>query len=64
MVRSLLPAARVGVSSAAAASGAANPPGSPVVINPAAALRAVVEFFDGRQLLTKEEFFQLLRKSQ
>ena len=64
MVRSLLPAARLGISGAAAASGAANTPGSPVVVNPAAALRAVVEFFEVRQLLTKEEFLQLLRKSQ
>jgi hypothetical protein len=64
MVRSLLPAARVGMSSAAAASVAINTPGSPGVVNPAAALRAVVEFFEARQLLTKEEFLQLLRKSQ
>jgi hypothetical protein len=64
MVRSLLPAVRVGMSSAAAASVAANTPGSPGVVNPAAALRAVVEFFEARQLLTKEECLQLLRKNQ
>jgi hypothetical protein len=64
MVRSLLPAARLGISGTTATSAAANTTGSPVVVNPAAALRAVVEFFEARQLLTKEEFLQLLRKSQ
>lgn len=63
MVRSLLPTARLGISGAVA-SGAVNTPGSPVVVNPAAALRAVVEFFEARQRLTKDEFLQLLRKSQ
>jgi hypothetical protein len=63
MVRSLLPTARLGISDAVA-SGAVNTPGSPVVVNPAAALRAVVEFFEARQLLTKDESLQLLRKSQ
>ena len=64
MVRSLLPAARLGISGAPATSPVANTLGSPVVVNPAAALRAGVEFFEARRLLTKEEFLQLLRKSQ
>jgi len=63
MVRSLLPAARLGISSPVAVS-TVNPPGSPVVVNPAAASRAVVEFFEGRQLQTKTEFLQLPRASQ
>lgn len=36
----------------------------PLVVNPAAALQALVEFFEKRGLLTKEEFVQLLRRSQ
>ena len=36
----------------------------PLVVNPAAALQALVEFFDKRGLLTKDEFVQLLRRSQ
>jgi hypothetical protein len=55
MVRSLLPAARLGISGAAATSPAANTTGSPVVVNPAAALRAVVEFLEARQLLRKSQ---------
>lgn len=45
----------------------ANPPSHlalPLVVNPAAALQALVEFFEKRGLLTKEEFVQLLRHSQ
>lgn len=34
------------------------------VTNPEAAVRAVVQFFEERQLLTREEFSRLLRKSQ
>jgi hypothetical protein len=64
MVRTLLPAARVGVSGSPTVAGSAGTPGSPLVGNPGAALRAVVEFFEARQLLTKEEFLQLLRESQ
>lgn len=36
----------------------------PLVVNPAAALQALVEFFEKRGLLTKEEFVQVLRRSQ
>ena len=36
----------------------------PPVTNPAAAIKAMVQFFDERQLLTREEFSRLLRKSQ
>ena len=38
--------------------------GLPVVVNPGAALQALVEFFEKRGLITKEEFVQVLRKSQ
>ena len=36
----------------------------PVVLDPAAALRALTEFFETRGLLTKEEFVRVLRRSQ
>jgi hypothetical protein len=36
----------------------------PVVLDPAAALRALTEFFETRGLLTKEEFVRELRRSQ
>lgn len=36
----------------------------PLVVNPAAALQALVDFFDKRGLLTKEEFVDVLRRSQ
>jgi PilZ domain len=49
------------------AEGAEAVPGSlalPLVVNPAAALQAVADFFEKRGLLTKEEFVQILRRSQ
>jgi hypothetical protein len=36
----------------------------PPIANPESAINAVVQFFDDRQLLTREEFVRLLRKSQ
>ncbi|MGA7908762.1 MAG: PilZ domain-containing protein [Candidatus Sulfotelmatobacter sp.] len=36
----------------------------PPVTNPAATIKAMVQFFDQRQLLTRDEFSRLLRKSQ
>jgi hypothetical protein len=39
-------------------------PALPLVVNAAAALQALVEFFEKRALLTKEEFMQVLRSSQ
>lgn len=38
-------------------------PATPVT-NPGAALRAVMNFFDERHILSREEFFRILRKSQ
>ncbi len=34
------------------------------ITNPGAALRAVMNFFDERHILSREEFFRILRKSQ
>jgi hypothetical protein len=36
----------------------------PHIPDPAAALSALIEFFDGRQMLTRSEFVRLLYKSQ
>lgn len=36
----------------------------PLVVNPGAALQSLVEFFEKRGLMTKEEFVDLLRRSQ
>jgi hypothetical protein len=63
MVRSLLPAARLGVA------GTPSPTNGsvislPVIVNPAAALQALVDFFQARRNLTQVEFVQLIRKSQ
>jgi hypothetical protein len=42
------------------------PESSPVaaITNPAAALQAVISFFDDRHILSREEFLRILRKSQ
>jgi PilZ domain len=63
MVRSLLPSSRVVGN---------RPPGDPeqpaetlpVIVNPAAALQALVEFFDERAVMSKDEFLRTLRRSQ
>ena len=36
----------------------------PIILNPAAALQALADFFEGHTLLSKDEFIRLLRKSQ
>jgi len=36
----------------------------PPISDPSAALRALVEYFENRQMLTQEEFLRLLRTSQ
>ena len=38
--------------------------GIPVIANPQAAIQALVEFFESRQMLMREDFLRLLRKSQ
>jgi len=39
-------------------------PSMPVITDPQAAINALVKFFENRQLMTQEEFSQLVRKSQ
>lgn len=36
----------------------------PVIASPAVALQAMVDFFEAHTLLSKDEFLQLIRKSQ
>jgi len=40
------------------------PAALPIIVNAAAALQALADFFENRALLTKEEFVRILRKSQ
>lgn len=40
------------------------PESMPAVTNTAAAVKAMIQFFDERQLLSREEFLRILRKSQ
>ena len=43
---------------------AIHPASMPIILNPAAALQALADFFEGHSLLSKDEFIRLLRKSQ
>jgi hypothetical protein len=36
----------------------------PLISDPASAVRALTEFFENRQMLMREGFFRILRKSQ
>jgi hypothetical protein len=36
----------------------------PLISDPGAAVRALVEYFENRQMLTQEEFLRVLRTSQ
>ncbi len=68
MVRSLLPAVHLGISPSgkvvAQPSRAASPKSSlPLIVDPTAALQAMVEHFEAHRILTQEEFVLLLRKS-
>ena len=38
--------------------------GIPVIANPQAAIQALIEFFESRQMLMREDFLRILRKSQ
>ena len=69
MVRSLLPAVHLGISATGKAIGLPASPSSvrpslPLIVDTAAALKAVVEHFEGHRILTQEEFVLLLRRSQ
>jgi hypothetical protein len=48
----------------AAAEPGVHPMSMPIILNPAPALQALADFFEGHTLLSKEEFVRLLRKSQ
>jgi hypothetical protein len=37
---------------------------APVIADPAAAVRALTEFFENRQMLMREDFLKILRQSQ
>jgi hypothetical protein len=43
---------------------ASAPAANPTISNPRAALQALVDFFEDRQMLSREEFRRILRKSQ
>ncbi len=43
---------------------AVRPASMPIILNPAAALQALADFFEGHTLLSKDEFIRVLRKSQ
>jgi hypothetical protein len=43
---------------------AVHPASMPIILNPAAALQALADFFEDHTLLSKDEFIRLLRKSQ
>lgn len=62
MIETVTPPTVARVSEAAAATPASLT--LPLVVDPAAALQAVADFFEKRGLLTKEEFVQILRTSQ
>ena len=69
MVRSLLPAAHLGSSATGKAvnqppTPTPSAPSLPMIVNPTAALQAMVDFFEVRHTSTQEEFVQLIRKSQ
>lgn len=51
-----------GISSSLSAPGLAQ--SVPLITNPLAAVQAVLEFFEGRHVLTRDEFLAMLRKSQ
>jgi hypothetical protein len=63
MIESILPAP-LKRSVVAEPEKAVHPGSMPIILNPAAALQALADFFDGHTLLSKDEFIRLLRKSQ
>lgn len=62
MVDSLRPSARRVVAQETASNVASA--SLPIILNPGAALQALADYFEKNALLSKEEFFQLLRRSQ
>jgi len=51
-----------GIASSLPAAG--TPADMPMISDPGAAIQAVVEFFESRQVLMREDFLRLLKKSQ
>jgi hypothetical protein len=41
-----------------------NPISVPLITNPAAALQGIADFFESHSILSKNEFLQVIRKSQ
>jgi len=64
MARSLLPSSRTAVAKSAGGVGRFSDGPLPVIVNPAAALQSVVEFFEEHPAMSKDEFLQTIRKSQ
>jgi hypothetical protein len=65
MVRALMPSSQLAASPKPPARAMpASAPALPVIVNPTAALQALVDYFDVRHTLTHEEFIELIRKSQ
>jgi hypothetical protein len=62
MIESILPVPLK--KSAAAEPETIHPASMPIILNPAAALQALADFFEGQSLLSRDEFIRLLRKSQ
>jgi len=62
MVASLLAQQRTACNSHG--TGNPTPISAPLVANPAAALEAAADFFEGHSSLSKSEFLQLIRKNQ
>jgi hypothetical protein len=65
LLRSLSrPSVILGPRVAASAAPVPQPDAVSAIANPAAALKAVIKFFDERHILSREEFLRILRKSQ
>ena len=58
------PSVIMGPTIASPVTAAPGPASIPQIFNPAAAIQAVVQFFESRQLLMREEFLRILRNSQ
>ena len=58
------PSVILGSGSSSVASGLRRPESLPPVANPEAALHAMIQFFEERQMLSRDEFSRILRKSQ
>jgi hypothetical protein len=64
MLRSLSPVDHPGTPAVSEAPSLSTSASLPIIVNTAAALQALADFFETRAQLTKEEFVRILRKSQ